>query len=67
MDNLESSTSRTKLVDMTFHYVREQVQRRVIEINKVTTSAQLADGLTKVACGVGLENILNGLGLSITA
>ena len=38
---------RTKHVEMKYRYVREMVQRRVVELRYVSTNEQIADVLTK--------------------
>ena len=39
---------RTKHVEMRYHYVRDMVQRRVVELQFVPTDEQVADVLTKL-------------------
>ena len=38
---------RTKHVEMKYHYVREMVQRRAVELRHIPTDEQIADVLTK--------------------
>ena len=39
--------TRAKQIDIRFHYLRELVERSVLSIEYVKTTAMLADGLTK--------------------
>lgn len=41
---------RSKHIDIRFHFVRDVVNRREIELNYVPTDAQLADIFTKPLC-----------------
>ena len=63
----ESSTPRMKHIDLKYHHVRNLVQRGIIVINKVHTSEQVADGLTKVATDCMLERMICQTGLNFTA
>ena len=39
---------RTKHVEMKYHYVREMVQRRAVELQYIPTDQQIAEVLTKL-------------------
>lgn len=39
--------ARTKHIELDFHFVREQVSRKLLDIRFISTSDQLADGFTK--------------------
>lgn len=39
--------ARTKYIEIDFHFVRERVSQRLLEIAFVPTQDQVADGLTK--------------------
>ena len=41
---------RMKHVEMKYHYVREMVQRRVVELQYIPTEEQVPDALTKPLC-----------------
>lgn len=48
MAQREDSTSRTKHIELKYHHVKELVQSGVIDLEKVDTSNQVADCLTKI-------------------
>jgi len=39
--------ARTKHIEIDFHFVRERVEQKLLDIQYVHTSDQLADGFTK--------------------
>ncbi|GKF06000.1 hypothetical protein Tco_0036668 [Tanacetum coccineum] len=43
--------SRSKHIDIRFHFIKEQVENRVVELYFVNTEYQLADIFTKALCG----------------
>ena len=47
---------RTKHIDIRFHFIREVVSRKEIELNHIETKCQPADMLTKSLAGPALES-----------
>ena len=47
MPNNAGYHARTKHVDIRHHFIRENVQDRILQINYIDTKNQLADMLTK--------------------
>lgn len=41
------SHKRSKHIDVRYHYIREQVDKKIVEISYINTKEQLADILTK--------------------
>ena len=48
---LSRSGDTTKHVEMRYHYVRDMVQRRAVELQFVPMDEQVADGLTPLVRG----------------
>nr|GEY67944.1 copia protein [Tanacetum cinerariifolium] len=55
--------SRSKYIDIRHHFIREQVERGVVELYFVTTDYQLADIFTKALPRQRFEFILSRLGM----
>ncbi|GJT11943.1 putative ribonuclease H-like domain-containing protein [Tanacetum coccineum] len=55
--------SRSKLIDIRFHFIKEQVENGVVELYFVNTEYQLADIFTKAHGGERIEFIINKLGM----
>jgi histone deacetylase 1/2 len=55
--------ARTKHIEIDFHFVRERVARRLLEIRFISTNDQLADGFTKALPRVKLRDFRNNLNL----
>jgi hypothetical protein len=55
--------TRAKQIDIRFHYLRELVERSVLSIEYVKTTAMLADGLTKPLPPVTFTRFVDMLGL----
>ncbi|GKD32418.1 retrovirus-related pol polyprotein from transposon TNT 1-94 [Tanacetum coccineum] len=55
--------SRSKHIDIRHHFIREQVENRVVELNFVETNYQLADILTKALPREHFEFLLPRLGM----
>ncbi|GKB59205.1 hypothetical protein Tco_0915391, partial [Tanacetum coccineum] len=55
--------SRSKHIDIRYHFIREQVENRVVELYFVETNYQLADILTKALPRERFEFLLPRLGL----
>jgi hypothetical protein len=55
--------TRAKQIDIRFHYLRELVERSVLSIAYVKTTAMLADGLTKPLPPVTFARFVDMLGL----
>nr|GFC45894.1 uncharacterized mitochondrial protein AtMg00810-like [Tanacetum cinerariifolium] len=58
--------SRSKHIDICHHFIREQVERGVVELYFVTTDYQLADIFTKMLPRQRFEFILPRLGLQVS-
>ncbi|GKF47619.1 hypothetical protein Tco_0137421 [Tanacetum coccineum] len=58
-----SSTLRSKHIDIRHHFIREQVENRVVELYFVETNYQLADILTKALPREQFEFLLPHLGM----
>ena len=54
---------RMKHVEMKYHYVREMVQRRVVDLQYIPTEGQVADTLTKLLCRGKFEYFRDKLGI----
>ena len=55
--------ARTKHIEVDFHFVRERVARKLLEIKFIPTEDQLADGFTKPLTMRGLEKFTYNLNL----
>ncbi|GJU99810.1 retrovirus-related pol polyprotein from transposon TNT 1-94 [Tanacetum coccineum] len=55
--------SRSKHIDIRFHFIKEQVENGVVELYFVNTVYQLADIFTKALCRVRIEFLINKLGI----
>nr|GEV60289.1 ribonuclease H-like domain-containing protein [Tanacetum cinerariifolium] len=55
--------SRSKHIDIRFHFIKEQVENGVVEPYFVNTEYQLADIFTKVLCIERIEYLINKLGI----
>ncbi|GKD04390.1 hypothetical protein Tco_1179364, partial [Tanacetum coccineum] len=55
--------SRSKNIDIRFHFIKEQVKNGVVELYFVNTEYQLADIFTKALCRERLEFLINKLGM----
>ncbi|GJY58208.1 retrovirus-related pol polyprotein from transposon TNT 1-94 [Tanacetum coccineum] len=55
--------SRSKHIDIRFHFIKEQVENGVVELYFVNTEYQLADIFTKALCRERIEFIINKLGM----
>ncbi|GJT67229.1 retrovirus-related pol polyprotein from transposon TNT 1-94 [Tanacetum coccineum] len=55
--------SRSKHIDIRFHFIKEQVENRVVELYFVNTKYQLADIFTKALCRERIEFLINKLGM----
>jgi hypothetical protein len=53
----------SKHIDVRYHYIREQVTNKTIELGYVNTCKQIADVLTKAVDGETFASCLNGFGL----
>nr|GEU29562.1 integrase, catalytic region, zinc finger, CCHC-type, peptidase aspartic, catalytic [Tanacetum cinerariifolium] len=53
--------SRSKLIDIRFHFIKEQVENGVVELYFVNTEYQLADIFTKALCRERIEFLINKL------
>jgi len=55
--------ARAKHIQIDFHFVRERVTRRQIEVRFVSTEDQIADGFTKALSQRKFEEFKNNLNL----
>ena len=55
--------ARTKHIEIDFHFVRERVAEKALQIRFVSTNDQLADGLTKPITAQQLRRLCNDLNL----
>ncbi|GJU64184.1 retrovirus-related pol polyprotein from transposon TNT 1-94 [Tanacetum coccineum] len=55
--------SRSKHIDIRFHFIKEQVKNGVVELYFVNTEYQLADIFTKTLCRERIEFLINKLGM----
>ncbi|GJY72711.1 hypothetical protein Tco_0476414 [Tanacetum coccineum] len=55
--------SRSKHIDIRFHFIKEQVENGVVELYFVNTKYQLADIFTKALCRERIEFLINKLGM----
>ncbi|GKA08385.1 retrovirus-related pol polyprotein from transposon TNT 1-94 [Tanacetum coccineum] len=55
--------SRSKHIDIRFHFIKEQVENEVVELYFVNTEYQLADIFTKALCRERIEFLINKLGM----
>ncbi|GKE21892.1 hypothetical protein Tco_1433404 [Tanacetum coccineum] len=55
--------SRSKHIDIRFHFIKEQVENGVVELYFVNTKYQLADIFTKALCKERIEFPINKLGM----
>ena len=54
---------RTKHIDIQYHFIREKVQNKEIDLRFISTKEQKADILTKELNSVTFKNLESGLGL----
>ncbi|GJR01519.1 retrovirus-related pol polyprotein from transposon TNT 1-94 [Tanacetum coccineum] len=55
--------SRSKHIDIRYHFIKEQVENGVVELYFVRTEYQLADIFTKALCRERIEFLINKLGM----
>jgi histone deacetylase 1/2 len=55
--------ARTKHIEVDYHFVRERVARRLLDIEYISTKDQVADGFTKPLAVRSLEMFKNNLNL----
>ncbi|GJR41196.1 retrotransposon protein, putative, ty1-copia subclass [Tanacetum coccineum] len=55
--------SRSKHIDIRFHFIKEQVKNRVVELYFVNTEYQLADIFTKALCRERINFLIDKLGM----
>jgi hypothetical protein len=55
--------ARTKHIEVDYHFVRERVMRKLLQIDFVPTGDQVADGFTKAITVRVLENFKHNLNL----
>ncbi|GKG00952.1 hypothetical protein Tco_0305657 [Tanacetum coccineum] len=54
--------SRSKHIDIRFHFIKEKVENGVVELYFASTEYQLADIFTKALCRERIEFLINKLG-----
>jgi hypothetical protein len=57
------SHKRSKHIDVRYHFIREQIFKKTIEISYVNTREQLADAFTKAIDEISQSKIMAGLGI----
>ncbi|GKF73214.1 hypothetical protein Tco_0219546 [Tanacetum coccineum] len=55
--------SRSKHIDIRFHFIKEKVENGVVDLYFVNTGYQLADIFTKALCRERIEFLFNKLGM----
>jgi hypothetical protein len=55
--------ARTKHIEVDYHFVRERVAKRLLDIEYISTRDQIADGFTKPLAVRNLEMFKNNLNL----
>ncbi|GJX66797.1 hypothetical protein Tco_0301140 [Tanacetum coccineum] len=55
--------SRSKHIDIKYHFIKEQVEKGVVELYFVRTEYQLADIFTKALCRERIEFLIDKLGM----
>ncbi|GJR43837.1 hypothetical protein Tco_1311940 [Tanacetum coccineum] len=55
--------SRSKHIDIRYHFIKEQVKNGVVELYFVRTEYQLADIFTKALCRERIEFLIDKLGM----
>ncbi|GJV58188.1 hypothetical protein Tco_1459193, partial [Tanacetum coccineum] len=55
--------SRSKQIDIRFHFIKEQVENGVVELYFINTEYQLADIFIKALCRERIEFLINKLGM----
>ncbi|GKE37576.1 hypothetical protein Tco_1460981 [Tanacetum coccineum] len=55
--------SRSKHIDIRYHFIKEQVENGVVELYFVRTKYQLADIFTKALCREIIEFLIDKLGM----
>ena len=55
--------ARTKHIEIDFHFVRERVAQKLLEIRFINSADQLADGFTKPLVATKVEEFRNNLNL----
>ncbi|GKA92412.1 retrovirus-related pol polyprotein from transposon TNT 1-94 [Tanacetum coccineum] len=55
--------SRSKHIDIRYHFIKEQVENGVVELYFVSTEYQLADIFTKALCRERIEFLIDKLGM----
>ncbi|GKB22337.1 hypothetical protein Tco_0856260 [Tanacetum coccineum] len=55
--------SRSKPIDIRFHFIKEQVENRVVELYFINMEYQLADNFTKAFGRERIEFLINKLGM----
>ncbi|GJY50633.1 hypothetical protein Tco_0441480 [Tanacetum coccineum] len=57
--------SRSKHIDIRYHFIKEQVKNGVVELYFVRMEYQLADIFTKALCQERIEFLIDKLGIRI--
>ena len=55
--------ARTKHIEIDFHFVRERVARKQLEVRFISSKDQIADGFTKTLCPKKLDEFKRNLNL----
>lgn len=55
--------NRSKHIDLRFHFIREAIHEKLVNIEYLSTNSMLADILTKALTGPKLRQLISGMGL----
>ena len=58
---------RTKHIDIRYHFVRQKVEEKLIELEWTDTSTNVADGMTKPLGRVAFNKFRNEIGMRVIA
>lgn len=59
--------TRTKHIDIRHHYIRDALDKKIVQLTYVSTDEQTADGLTKSLERIKLERNRSAMGISGSA
>lgn len=54
---------RTKHIDIRYHFIRDAVRNKLVDVQHIPTQKMIADVLTKPLCRVNHQKCVQGLGL----
>ncbi|GKF70255.1 retrovirus-related pol polyprotein from transposon TNT 1-94 [Tanacetum coccineum] len=62
-EEVETGSTRSKLIDIRYHFIKEQVENGVVKLYFIRTEYQLADIFTKALCRERIEFLIYKLGM----